>query len=107
MTIEERADKYALEDDDGWCVKDLIKEQAYIKGATDQQEIDKKELKSKWISIKEKLPEELKNVLLYDYTCNYYSIGFYQNGKWHCLESSWRMDDFTHWTNLPEFSNNS
>lgn len=56
----------------------------------------------KWISVEDRLPEELEYVLLFDAAAKFYTIGFYSLGKWHCVDGNWNVKSFTHWMPLPE-----
>lgn len=57
---------------------------------------------SRWISVKEKLPENHKEVLIY---CgSYHEIGWYEsdNKSWRSDFLGCCTDDVTHWMPLPE-----
>ena len=77
---------------------------------------------SEWISVKDRLPEGDKNVLICDVNCpnNYeypyiidesYEIAFYsERSKHFCLcakDVDWVTDNVTHWMPLPEPPNGS
>lgn len=55
---------------------------------------------SEWISVKDRLPEEGKNVLCLDSSDNYYSVGWIEDGLWE--DGEFVGIDFTHWMPLPE-----
>ena len=56
---------------------------------------------NKWTSIKEKLPDTSKNVLVYGEFG--FAVGYYQGGSWWIIfdEDGWD-DEITHWQPLPE-----
>lgn len=65
----------------------------------------------RWISVKDRLPERHKTVLMYlqsdtNYISAYYEIGFYQpqKAKWYCEDLNYIEDCYTvtHWMPLPE-----
>lgn len=85
-------------DDFTYLSHDEIAESAFIKGADWQSK------QSPWISVKERLPEPNKEVLLYDKnSIRHYVIGWlrrdkgYNKGMW-ALSNGWIEDkDITHW----------
>lgn len=70
-------------DDFTYLSHDEIAEAAFIKGAEWQSR------QSPWISVKERLPEELESVLVgTNYEGRYYyEVAFVMNGKWVCHNS--------------------
>lgn len=106
QTVEDAA-KEAAEDcyechyDDGYEMR-LVKE-AFRQGAEWQSK------QSPWISVKERLPENNKEVLLYDKNSIWhYVIGWlrrdkgYNEGMWR-LSNGWVEDkDITHWMPIDE-----
>jgi len=58
-----------------------------------------------WISVKDKLPEEGENVLIYEEA--YSEVGYLFRGKWRSMETDfcgepYELEDVTHWMYLPE-----
>lgn len=56
-----------------------------------------------WFSVKEKLPEDDRNVLVYDDNDDELYIAWYEeyNNRWYSQESE-RLYGVTHWMPLPE-----
>ena len=104
QTVEEAAKKYSNDcrnrqlHCEPYCIVD------FISGAEWQSK------QSPWISVKERLPEPNKEVLLYDKnSIRHYVIGWlrrdkgYNKGMW-ALSNGWVEDkDITHWMPIPSF----
>lgn len=68
-------------------------------------------LSNQWVSVEERLPEPLEEVLLYDRSSiQHYVIGWlreekgYNKSKW-CLANGYVEDDgITHWCAIPKFN---
>lgn len=58
----------------------------------------------RWISSRNKLPNEKENVLVFLQIDNEsrYEIAFLSNGKWRCSEGYLCVSHITHWMPLPE-----
>ena len=98
QTLEEAAKSMAYDKMPDWGGLPAVAKKYFIKGAEWQSK------QSPWISVKERLPEPNKEVLLYDKnSIRHYVIGWlrrdkgYNKGMW-ALSNGWIEDkDITHW----------
>ena len=60
-------------------------------------------MENKWISVKDRFPEEEEDVLSYQFNGEI-NISYTYGHEWRSLESGFRMDNsvVTHWMPLPE-----
>ena len=57
---------------------------------------------SNWISVKDRLPDDRKGVLLYRQDWNSIVLGSLDGGKFYIEGSYWATRLFSHWMPLPE-----
>lgn len=113
QTVEEAARKYA--DENCWIPEELHDSEIpdyighFAKHFTAGAEWQAKQ--SPWISVKERLPEPLEEVLIYDKnSIRHYVTGWlrkdkgYNNSMW-ALSNGWvENKDITHWMPIPKFN---
>lgn len=94
QTVEEAAQSMAYNKMPVWGGLPALAKKYFIKGAEWQSK------QSPWISVKERLPEELESVLvLSNYEGKYlYEVAFIMNGKWICHNNK-----PAYWTPIPSF----
>ena len=94
QTLEEAAKSMAYDKMPDWGGLPAVAKKYFIKGAEWQSK------QSPWISVKERLPEELESVLvLSNYEGKYlYEVAFIMNGKWICHNNK-----PAYWTPIPSF----
>lgn len=104
QTLEEASQSMAYNKMPDWGGLPMVAKKYFIKGAKWQAK------QSPWISVKERLPEPGKVVLLYDKnSIRNYVIGWlrthkgYNKSMW-TLSNGWVEDkDITHWMPIPSF----
>lgn len=94
QTLEEAAQSMAYNKMPVWGGLPALAKKYFIKGAEWQSK------QSPWISVKERLPEELESVLvLSNYEGKYlYEVAFIMNGKWICHNNK-----PAYWMPIPSF----
>jgi len=94
QTLEEAAQSMAYNKMPVWGGLPALAKKYFIKGAEWQSK------QSPWISVKERLPEELESVLvLSNYEGKYlYEVAFIMNGKWICHNNK-----PAYWAPIPSF----
>lgn len=98
MENEERVEYYGITDPPGWTVPDELKP-----SILELLRLQRKEQKYRWVSVKDKLPEEVGFYLVYmPKVTGHMEVSFYSAGYgWDTGIRIYKNDMITYWMPLP------